>query len=129
MNPEFATWGDSLWNVWVLLFSGLETPPKRRSAASSRWLCSSSASAWPDYSRRAWHLLDRTIHAEEDVSQLRNGRSPGPVQLAPRGLEWIREVHAKIIQEKRPVVIIHDSPDDIDLPDKQESPPSTTSTS
>ena len=37
---------------------------------------------------------------------------------APRGLEWIREVHAKIIQEKRPVVIIHDEPDEIDLPDK-----------
>jgi voltage-gated potassium channel len=39
---------------------------------------------------------------------------------APRGLEWIREVHAKIIQEKRPIVIIHDEPDEIDLPDKQD---------
>ena len=27
-NPDFATWGDSLWNVWLLLFSGLDTPPK-----------------------------------------------------------------------------------------------------
>ncbi len=34
------------------------------------------------------------------------------------GLEWIREVHAKIIAEKRPVVIIHDETDEIDLPDK-----------
>ena len=39
---------------------------------------------------------------------------------SPRGLEWIREVHAKIIQDKRPVVIIHDDPDEIDLPDKQD---------
>jgi voltage-gated potassium channel len=38
----------------------------------------------------------------------------------PRGLEWIREVHAKIIQDKRPVVIIHDEADAIDLPDKQD---------
>ena len=37
-----------------------------------------------------------------------------------RGLPWIREVHSKIIQEKRPVVIIHDSPEAIDLPDKQD---------
>jgi voltage-gated potassium channel len=37
---------------------------------------------------------------------------------SPRGLEWIREVHAKIIQDKRPVVIIHDETDEIDLPDK-----------
>jgi voltage-gated potassium channel len=29
-------------------------------------------------------------------------------------------VHAKIIQDKRPVVIIHDQPDEIDLPDKQD---------
>ena len=41
---------------------------------------------------------------------------------APRGLEWIREVHSKIIQNKRPVVIIHDEPDEIDLPDKQDDP-------
>ena len=41
---------------------------------------------------------------------------------SPRGLEWIREVHAKIIQDKRPVVIIHDDPDEIDLPDKQDEP-------
>jgi voltage-gated potassium channel len=40
---------------------------------------------------------------------------------APRGLEWIREVHSKIIQQqRRPVVIIHDNPDEIDLPDNQE---------
>ena len=41
---------------------------------------------------------------------------------SPRGLEWIREVHGKIIQDKRPVVIIHDDPDEIDLPDKQDDP-------
>jgi len=32
-NPSFATWPDSLWNVWVLLFSGLSEPPKRPTAA------------------------------------------------------------------------------------------------
>ena len=41
---------------------------------------------------------------------------------APRGLEWIREVHSKIIAEPRPIVIIHDNPDEIDLPDKQDEP-------
>ena len=39
---------------------------------------------------------------------------------SPRALDWIREVHSKIIQDKRPVVIIHDEPDEIDLPDKQD---------
>jgi voltage-gated potassium channel len=41
---------------------------------------------------------------------------------APRGLEWIREVHSKIISDPRPIVIIHDNPDEIDLPDKQDEP-------
>src|SRR3954462_11812422 len=27
-KPAFATWADSLWGVWVLLFSGLDQPPK-----------------------------------------------------------------------------------------------------
>ena len=25
--PAFATWRESLWNVWVTLFSGLNTAP------------------------------------------------------------------------------------------------------
>src|SRR5205085_1561646 len=41
---------------------------------------------------------------------------------SPRGLEWIREVHSKIVTEPRPIVIIHDNPDEVDLPDKQDDP-------
>jgi hypothetical protein len=26
-NPVFETWGESLWNVWVTLFSGLSSAP------------------------------------------------------------------------------------------------------
>ncbi len=28
VNSDFATWDESLWSVWVLLFSGLHEPPK-----------------------------------------------------------------------------------------------------
>src|SRR3954452_19025715 len=28
VNPAFKTWIESFWNVWVLLFSGLESPPQ-----------------------------------------------------------------------------------------------------
>ena len=62
--------------------------------------------------------LDRTLPTEARRVHLRDGGPPGPVQLGPARLEWIREVHAKIIQDKRPVVIIHDQPDEIELPDK-----------
>ena len=26
-NPEYETWGESLWNVWITLFSGLNNAP------------------------------------------------------------------------------------------------------
>jgi voltage-gated potassium channel len=28
VNSDFATWDESLWSVWVPLFSGLHEPPK-----------------------------------------------------------------------------------------------------
>jgi TrkA-N domain. len=39
---------------------------------------------------------------------------------SPRALDWIREVHSDIVTEKRPVVIVHDTPDEVVLPDKQD---------
>jgi voltage-gated potassium channel len=41
---------------------------------------------------------------------------------APRGGEWIRQVHSRIVAEWRPIVIIHDLPDEIELPDKADEP-------
>ncbi len=39
---------------------------------------------------------------------------------SPRALDWIREVHSGIVVDKRPVVIVHDTPDEVVLPDKQD---------
>ena len=39
---------------------------------------------------------------------------------SPRALDWIREVHSGIVTDQRPVVIIHDTPDEVALPDKQD---------
>src|SRR5262245_21898903 len=27
-NPAFDTWGETLWNVWLILFSGVEQSPR-----------------------------------------------------------------------------------------------------
>jgi voltage-gated potassium channel len=37
---------------------------------------------------------------------------------SPRALDWIREVHSGIVTDQRSVVIIHDTPDEVVLPDK-----------
>jgi voltage-gated potassium channel len=39
---------------------------------------------------------------------------------SPRALDWIREVHSGIVTDKRPVVIVHNTPDEVVLPDKQD---------
>ena len=39
---------------------------------------------------------------------------------SPRALDWIREVHSGIVTDKRSIVIVHDTPDEVVLPDQQD---------
>jgi voltage-gated potassium channel len=121
VNRDFATWPDALWGVWVLLFSGLDQPPKTATGrvivmailvfgvGTAGLFTASLASLWVERFLRRRHV---STFEMEDHLILCN--------WSPRGLEWIREVHAKIVQDKRPVVVIHDDTDEIDLPDKQD---------
>ena len=72
---------------------------------------------------------DRTLTEESRSDQSRNVRPSGAAYWSPRALDFIREVHSGIVNDTRPVVIVHDQPDEVVLPDKQDEPPSTTSTS
>ena len=120
-NPDFATWGDSLWNVWLLLFSGLDTPPKTTAGrlVTSVLLVLGVGLAGLFTASVASLLIERYLR-RRDVENFEMGDHLVLCNWSPRGLEWIREVHAKTIQDKRPVVIIHDEADEIDLPDKQD---------
>ena len=119
VNPEFSTWGDSLWGVWVVLFSGLDSAPKTTVGrlVMMALLVLGAGLAGLFTASLASLLIERYLR-RRDVSNFEMEDHLVLCNWAPRGLEWIREVHAKIIQEKRPVVIIHDVPDEIDLPDK-----------
>ena len=119
VNPDFATWGDSLWGVWVVLFSGLDSAPKTTAGrlVMMALLVLGVGLAGLFTASLASLLIERYLR-RRDVSNFEMEDHLVLCNWAPRGLEWIREVHAKIITEKRPVVIIHDEPDAIDLPDK-----------
>jgi voltage-gated potassium channel len=120
-NPQYRSPVDALWNVWLLLFSGMNDAPTTLAGRLLAMLLilvgvvlmgfftATVASLLVERFLRRRHVTD---FAMDDHLVLCN--------WDPRGLEWIREVHSRIIQHKRPVVIIHDSPDDIDFPDKQE---------
>ncbi|WP_435016763.1 potassium channel family protein [Tundrisphaera sp. TA3] len=120
-NPDFNTWTESFWNVWVMLFSGLENPPQTAiGRLISMLLLGLGVGLVGLFTGSvASILIDQNMRRNE-VANFEMDDHLVLCNWGPRGLEWIREVHSKIIQDKRPVVIIHDSPEEIDLPDKQD---------
>lgn len=122
VNPLYGTPSDAFWNVWLLLFSGLEDAPKTQAGRFLAMLLVIIGVVLVGFftATLASFLVEQYLRRRE-VNEFQMEDHLILCNWAPRGLEWIREVHSKIIQEqKRPVVIIHDSPEDIDLPDKQE---------
>jgi voltage-gated potassium channel len=122
-NPPYDTWTESFWNVWVMMFSGVDTPPK---TAVGRLLTMGLLGlgvclAGLFTGAVASILVEQRLRRRE-VSSFEMEGHLVLCNWAPRALEVIREVHSKIIQDKRPVVIIHDSPEAIDLPDTADEP-------
>ena len=118
-KSDFATWGDALWGVWVLLFSGIDTPPQTIAGrVIAMILLVLGVGLAGLFTASVASLLIERYLRRRDVSTFEMENHLVLCNWSPRGLEWIREVHSKIIAEKRPVVIIHDETDEIDLPDK-----------
>jgi voltage-gated potassium channel len=122
-NPDFEGWGGSFWSVGVLLFSGLDQPPK---TAAGRLLAMSIivfgvGTAGLFTASVASILVERYLR-RQDVPNLEMEDHLVLCNWSPRGLEWIRQVHSKAVQSKRPVIIIHDEVNEIDLPDKMDEP-------
>jgi voltage-gated potassium channel len=121
-NPRYGSPFDALWNVWLLLFSGLEDAPETRAGRLVAMLLVIVGVAMIGlFTATVASLLVEKYLRRREVNEFAMDDHLVLCNWAPRGLQWIREVHSKIIQEqKRPVVIIHDSPEDIDLPDRTE---------
>jgi voltage-gated potassium channel len=121
----FSSFIESLWSVWALLFSGLDdayTPHTTIGRAMAMVLLVAGVGLAGLFTASVASLLVERYLRRRDVSHFEMDDHLVLCNWAPRGLEWIREVHSKIITEPRPIVIIHDNPDEIDLPDKQDEP-------
>ncbi len=122
-NPAFATSGAALWNVWVILFSGINEVPH---SVGGR-LVASGLAVWGIAfgglftAGVASILIDRVLRRRQ-VTSVEMSDHLVLCNWAPRGLDWIRDVHSNIVAQRRPIVIIHDNPEDIELPDKQDDP-------
>ena len=122
-NPAFATWGAALWNVWVILFSGITEVPH---SVGGRLVASGLVVWGIAFSGLftagvASILIDRMLRRRQ-VTSVEMSDHLVLCNWAPRGLDWIRDVHSNIVAQRRPIVIIHDNPEDIELPDKQDDP-------
>ncbi len=123
--PGFSSLLESLWSVWALLFGGLDdayTPKSAIGRVMAMALMVAGVGLAGLFTASVASLLVERYLRRSDVSHFEMDGHLVLCNWAPRGLEWIREVHSKIITEPRPIVIIHDNPDEIDLPDKQDEP-------
>ncbi len=121
-NPDYHTAFDALWNVWILLLTGPGDSPKTTAGRLVVMVLAVLGVAMIGFfTATVASLLVEQYLRRREVNEFQMNDHLILCNWAPRGLQWIREVHSKIIQDqKRPIVVIHDSPEDIDLPDKQE---------
>ncbi len=122
-NPAFSTPAESLWSVWILLFSGMEIQPiTTLGRLFSMVVVGAGIGLVGLFTGTVASVLVERHLRRRDVSQFEMEDHLVLCNWSPRGVQWIREVHAKIVQDKRPVVIIHDNPEGIALPDGQDDP-------
>jgi voltage-gated potassium channel len=120
-NEAFDSWWESLWNVWSLLFSGPDVALKTRAGKLiTMALLGVGVGLAGLFTGSVASILVAQNLRRRGVPNFEMEDHLVLCNWGPRGLSWIREVHSKIVQDKRPVVIIHDNPDEIDLPDKQD---------
>jgi Trk K+ transport system NAD-binding subunit len=122
-SAEFRTWGSSFFSVWVILFSGLDNAPRTLLGRFFAMIVLGAGVGLAGlFTGTVASVLVESQLRRLDVSQFTMDDHLVLCNWGPRALAWIREVHSKIVQDKRPVVIIHDDTEQIELPDKQDDP-------
>jgi voltage-gated potassium channel len=122
VNPGYHTWFDALWNVWLLLFSGLQDAPQTVvSRVLAMVLVIVGVALMGFFTATVASVLVERYLERRHVTEFEMDDHLILCNWDSRGLDWIREVHSRTFQQrKRPVVIIHDQPELIDLPDTQD---------
>lgn len=127
---SFATWGDSFFNVWVMLFSGVDTPPKTLigRGVTVMILVAGVCLVGLFTGAVASVFVERRLRRRE-VSHFEMEDHLVLCNWSPRALEWIEEVHSKIIQDKHRSSSSTTTPRPSTCPTSRTTRPSTTSTS
>jgi voltage-gated potassium channel len=123
VNPELSSWGSTLWQAWIILFSGVNVPLVTTAGrVIAMFLVLAGVALAGLFTAGIASLLVERYLRRREVTVFEMENHLVLCNWSHRGVGWIREVHSIVAQDRRPIVIIHDNPDDIDLPDKQDDP-------
>jgi len=124
-NPEFSTPTDTLWNITVYLFSGLDSG--RPSTGAGRViaigvLALSAGVVAIMTGAVASFLVERRLGSHWKMPSAKLAEHIIVCNWNDKGLPIIRELHADIVKHKHPVVIVSDDVEASDLPEHDDSP-------
>ena len=102
-DSGYGRFVESLWSVWEILFSGLDdsyTPKTLVGRFMAMVLLVAGVGLAGLFTASVASLLVERYLRRRDVSHFEMDDHLVLCNWAPRGLEWIREVHSKIIRSR-----------------------------
>ncbi len=125
-NPEeFGNLPTAFWNIAVYLLSGLDTAMPRtlvgRGVVAAMLILGVGTVAVIT-GAVASILVERKIGRRRLMPSYELNEHIAICNWNEKGLSIIKELHAPIVRQKRPIVIVSERPQDVDLPDKEDLP-------
>ena len=124
-NIEFSTLPRSFWNIAIYLFSGLDSGVPQTTFGKiivALILIISLGIVGIFTATIATILIEHRIGGKRKMPKYELKNHFVICNWNNKGLPFIREVHAKIVKNKRPVVVISEQEDSIELPEHEDSP-------
>jgi voltage-gated potassium channel len=124
-NTEFNTLPKSLWNIAVYLFSGLDSGVPQTAAGKiivTLILVMSLGIVGIFTATIASMLVEHRIGGRRKMPKYELKNHIVICNWNNKGLPLVKEVHAKIVKHKRPIVIITDQEDSVDFPEHEDEP-------
>lgn len=124
-NTEFDTLPKSLWNIAVYLFSGLDSGVPQTPAGKiivTMILVISLGIVGIFTATIASMMVEHRIGGKRKMPKYELKNHIVICNWNTKGLPLIKEVHAKIVKHKRPIVIITDQEDAVDFPEHEDEP-------
>ena len=125
VNPEFDTMPKALWNIAVYLFSGLDTGKPETGLgqlAVTVVLILSLGLVAVLTGSIASFLVERRIGSKRRMPAYDLKDHIVICNWNEKGVGIITELHAAIVHDRRPIVVVSDQADAADLPDEDDMP-------